>query len=336
MSDLVKSGDRHQYEATPHKLENPDDGVIPEVKLVWMTPDPLGVLAWLNGTYKGKFYDNMSEVTDDDRYEALGDMLNTHLTGPLEAIQLHFRFDGVDRALTHQAVRQRTAFFAQESLRFSVVGDLLDATSLPPSLADTHRWMPEEDENFMSPRQRQRMIWDQAIRAVDDAYHRLVEGGMPAEEARGLLPHATATRINYVTDLRNMTDHAGMRLCTQAQFHWRKVFNDVVAAIADYPDTCQVGEVPGGHRWQYRAIAESRLFRPVCYQLGHCPMKASFDRSCSIRGRVDAFSKQGVPSDRWDQIHFIPNPRNPNFEPDEIKPINPAEWLLNPGAARST
>lgn len=324
-SELHKSGDKQQYDAEPHQGD-PDMGVTPTVKLMWMTPDPLGAVASFNAIYSGRVIRDLGDVTDDDRYQALADVQQTHLQAPLEAIKLHFLIEGVDRAFTHQLVRQRTAVYAQESMRFAVLGDLVDATTLPPSLAGTSgAWVREHEKDehlsydemkesipysYATPEQRQRMKWDWAIDNIDRVYHELVEGGMPAEEARGLLPHATATRIHFITDMRNLKDHAGNRLCTQAQFHWRQVFSQMVNEVRTHGDG-------RGDDWQFRALADSALFRPVCYQLGHCPFKASFDRACSIRERVDGLAAQGVPSSQWDDS------------------INAAEWLLNPGAART-
>lgn len=337
--ELTKSGDRQQYAAEPHKGD-PDSGVAPKVTLLWMTPDPLGAMAAFSAIYSGRVVRSLREITDDDRYQALADVQQTHLQAPLEVIKLHFLLEGVDRAFTHQLVRQRTAVYGQESLRFAVVGDLLDATTLPPSLQGTVRDEGCPDcaqavpfifksctnpyHKEISAAQLQRRAWDRAIRAIDEAYHQLAESGMPAEEARGLLPQATATRIHYITDLRNLKDHAGNRLCTQAQFHWRDVFSQIVRQVADYPVGRVGGEVPAGIAWSFKALAESGLFRPVCYQLGHCPFQASFDRACSIRERVQDFAKQGVPSNQWqDEDHRT-----------GVAPINPAEWLYDPTAAR--
>lgn len=358
MSDLIKSGDRQQYPAKPQKLDNPDDGVIPSVKLVWMTPDPLGAMALFTGVYKGRFYEDLSEVTDEDRYEALAQVQKTHLQAPLEVIKLHFLIEGVDRAFTHQLVRQRTAVYAQESMRFSVLGKLIDSTTLPPSLQGTERsgYNPEQgtfwemtheaDYELSDEDQRKRMVWDYTIETIDKAYHHLVESGMPAEEARGLLPHCTATRINYVTDLRNLIAHAGNRLCTQAQFHWRKVFNDIVGQIraigttdrncTTLPDGSCIGTecMHSPHAWQYRAIADSAMFRPVCYQLGHCPFEASFDRACTIRDRVQANAQAGRPSSEWHKDIYAEEMFPGSDLRGMIPAINPAEWLLDPHAAR--
>jgi flavin-dependent thymidylate synthase len=304
VSELIRKGDKAQYEAEPH-TGSPDAGVLPKVTLISMNPDPLGSIAAMAAIYKGQVVRSLMDVNDDQRMQAFIDVQKTHLRAPLEAVKMHFLFEGVDRAFTHQHVRQRTAVYAQESMRFAVLGDLLDATTLPPSLAGTKR----DDGLMASPRtevQRMRKVWDDTLRSIDQAYHRLVRDGMPAEEARGLLPHCTATRIHYITDLRNLVDHAGNRLCTQAQFHWRLVFAGVVRAIKDYP--IYYSGIKSTDFWQFTTIADSELFRPVCYQVGHCPFEASFDRPCTIRDRVQL----GL----W-------------------KEINPAEWLLDPSAARS-
>lgn len=290
-TDMSRWADRAMFPAEPHDNFVDGQGVVPSVKLLWMTPDPLGAVAAMCAMYEGRVVRNLNDITDDERAKALADVQATHLKAPLEAIEMQFLIEGVDRAFTHQLVRQRTAVYAQESMRFAVVGDLPRATTLPPSLVGKKNDHP------------QKVIWDGVLSHIDQAYHMLVENGMPAEEARGLLPHCVATRIIFKTDLRNLIDHAGNRLCTQAQFHWRMVFSQMVSEIANYGDR----GIDEGCDWQFEAIATSNMFRPVCYQLGRCPFKASFDRACSIRERVDV---------------------------GDFNRINPAEWLLDPTSAR--
>jgi hypothetical protein len=83
-----------------------------------------------------------------------------------------------------------------------------------------------------------------------------------------------------------------------------------------------------GDGWQFETIADSDMFKPVCYTMGKCPFKASFDRPCSIRDRVEAFAKAGVPSDKWEDRP------DQAFDVMDMDPIKPEEWLLNPDAAR--
>jgi hypothetical protein len=147
------------------------------------------------------------------------------------------------------------------------------------------------------------------------------------------MPHAVTTRLNMIIDLRNLAEHAGNRLCTQAQFEWRIVFLGIVNAIRNYTPDFSWNGVPRvsadeweeRYRWQFEMLADSALFRPVCYQLGRCPFKASFDRACSIRERVDNFASHGIPSSEWSTQY-----------PAGLPAIQFKEWLADPAAARQT
>ena len=343
----------------------------PKVFLLGMNTDPLGSIAACCKMYKGEVVRDLSEVTDDERREYLAEMQKTKLTMPLESVQLHFLIEGVTRSFTHQLVRQRTAAYAQESLRFAVVEDgLTERVALPPSLAGTkggelkrvqdewheawtneegrqEYYLEEDDPQIKDLRDRQgrlpaserwRDYWDKAIKVVGREYKTLVDAGMPAEDARGLLPHNITTRVHYITNLRGLLDHAGNRLCTQAQFEWRLVFARIAEAIRTYdPRRANAqrlyGEDASGwspdmlpDRWQFEALAG--LLKPVCYQTGKCEFKANFDRACRIRDRVDTYAAHNIPPNQWP--HGVDDPR----VPVTIQPIHPQEWLADPGAAR--
>jgi flavin-dependent thymidylate synthase len=277
------------------------------VTLLSATPDPLGSLAALCGIYSGRVVRSLAEVTDDQRRQALADMQKTELSGPLEVAQFHFLIDGVTRSLTHQMVRGRSAFYAQESLRFAVKEAFADEVSPPPSITG----LKEDD-----PRRR---VWRKALLAAEDAYNALVASGIPAEDARGLLPHVTPTRLHWVVDLRELLHVAGLRLCTQAEFHWRLVMARIAKALRDYSTR------GWEDAWQFALIAD--VLRPVCYQQGRCGFMSAFDRNCKIRDRVEANAAAGRRSDKWHQEYY--------GKPENIDAINPAEWMADPGAARS-
>lgn len=303
MTNIRKWADEQQYVAAPMEADRDVAGnIVPSVTMLSMSPDPLGVIAAFARMYRGEPTYHLNQITDEDRRKCFEDVQQTHLQAPLETVQMHFFIEGVTRSFTHQMVRQRTAVFAQESLRFAYKENLAAEISLPPSIAALPKHHPTRQE------------WDKAIDQIEKTYKFLVNNGIPAEDARGLLPHATTTRIEIQTDLRNLVAHAGNRLCTQAQFEWRSVFLGIIEAIRTYPD--QNDDVSPRNAWQFPALAGSALFRPVCYQLGRCPFKASFDRACTIRERVDGFSSRGVPSSEWG------------------RDIRTEEWLLDPAAAR--
>lgn len=278
--DIISYADASMYSAAPMLA------TVPTVHVLWMTPDPLGAIAAACRMYEGKPTYSLDEVTDDERIHYAEQVQRTHLKAPLEFVKFHFFVEGVDRAFTHQLVRQRTAVYAQESLRFAVKEKLADEVSLPPSIR------PGSDLGHR---------YHEHMQEVQNFYNYLIANSVPAEDARSILPHSTTTRLNYCTDLRNLADHSGNRLCTQAQFHWRAFFLSLLRAI-------------GNHSKEGADLINLALFKPVCYQKGNCPFTADFDRGCTIRKRVEAHARHGDPSHTWHDIRTD-------------------EWLFDPQAA---
>lgn len=287
----------------------PMSEVRPRVHLISATADPLGSIAAACKIYKGEVCRNIYEITDEERDFYWEEVQKTHLTAPLEFVDFHFLIEGVTRAFTHQLVRQRVgAVYAQESLRFAVKQGFAAEVPLPPSLQamdDNHDPACEDEPGEVQ-------IWRDAISDVEKAYEELINLGIPAEDARGLLPHSITTRVHYKTNLRGLAEHAGNRLCTQAQFEWRGVFAELVKAIRFYSPPIRLNPTTGlaeglSQAWMFEKIASSDLFRPVCFAKGKCPFKADFDRDCTIRPRV---------------------------EEGKFDEIDPREWLADPAAAR--
>jgi flavin-dependent thymidylate synthase len=283
--EVVRWADEAMYvaEATP---------TVPRVTLLNMTPDPLKTIAAAAELYRGGIVRDVRLIGEEQALAWLHDMEKTTLNAALEFVHFHFLIEGVTRGFTHQLVRQRTAVYVQESTRFAVKEDAGTAVALPPSLAglpDDHPW---------------RVIWDAQVKAMGVAYNDLVNAGMPAEDARGLLPTNICTRVHYNTNLRSLVDHAGMRLCSQAQHEWKQVWAAFIKAILDYPQ-----KEPWVHTlWQNKAIVS--LFKPICYQTGRCEFRAATDRHCAIRDRVEAHYARGEEPETWSDI----DPREPLVE----------------------
>lgn len=265
----------------------------PKVYLLSATPDPLGAVAAMMMMYEGRVVRDLGEITDDERRHYFDQCFLTALDTPLEAIDFHFMVEGVSRAHTHQEVRQRTAVFAQESMRFAVKEKI---AARPGPLVKNNK--------------RARERWEQAVETIHEAYLSLIAMGIPAEEARGLLPHDTLTRLHHKVNLRSLRQELGKRLCTQAQFDWRLWAAAVAGAIRGYSgvyankvDRDALGRaLYTGERssaWQFDYIADSPIFKPICFQTGKCMFRASMDRGCTIRERVDAGRFEDIDDREW-------------------------------------
>lgn len=278
-TDIARFADVAMYKATPLAGEG-KQLTEPRVTVISMTPNPLRVMAAAAEQYRGI---PVHDPRDIDRTTATNwfrDMSVTKLQAPLEFIDIHLYLEGVSRAFTHQLVRQRTAVYVQESQRFAVQENAAFQVVEPPSLAglpEDHPW---------------RVIWDTQVANLADSYNQLINAGMPAEDARGLLPTNIGTRIHWKSNLRNLTDHASSRLCSQAQFEWKIVWGKIIQAIRSYG--------PATERWQQQEIC--RLFRPPCYLTGKCEFMAKTDRWCVIRDRVEAHHEAGDPPETWGDI----------------------------------
>jgi len=279
---VVKYADEAMFTAVPLASGAP---VEPKVTLVHMTPRPLQVMAAASEMYQGRPVHNPENIDVLTALEWLDSATKNKLQAPLEFIDLHFLIEGVSRAFTHQLVRQRTAVYVQESLRFAVKENAVLEVVTPPSIASLKDDAP------------QRVIWEGAVRHVADSYNALINAGIPAEDARGLLPTNIATRVHYKTNLRNLAEQAGVRLCSQAQYEWKLVWQLMLDAIRAYG--------PAIESWQQIAIC--KLFKPVCFSTGKCEFMAPTDRWCIIRDRVEAHHEKGEGPAYWSDI----DPREP-------------------------
>lgn len=209
-------------------------------------------------------------------------------------------------------------------------------------------WLAHE-ERYASDAQKDRFDWDDLMEHVKVFYNKVVDrGSMPAEDARGALPTNLLTQLNYITNLRNLQVEGGKRLCTQAQFEWRIVWAKMIEAMREfgqgqyYQKPVPEGEIGlrssdgremviESSAWQYEELA--KIFKPVCYLEGSCPFNASFDRKCSIRGRVEANAAINRPSTEWNQPITLTSVDSDHYD-QTVPAIHPAEWLLDPAAAR--
>ena len=146
------------------------------------------------------------ESLDEERiHKVLKTILSSGHLSTLEHASYTFAIDGVSRALTHQLVRHRLASFNQQSQRYVKFADGLE-TIKPDSIA----------ENEEASR-----LFDEMIEKTVEAYQAFLEAGVPAEDARYILPNAAETKIVVTMNIRELLHFFSVRCCNRAQWEIR-------------------------------------------------------------------------------------------------------------------
>ncbi len=119
----------------------------------------------------------------------------------IEHIQVSFAISNVSRACTHQLVRHRHASFSQKSQRYVKEKGQFDYLT-PPTI--------EKNQEL-------KIKYDEFMGKISEFYTLLTESGIPAEDARFVLPNATSSSMVVSLNLRELIHIANLRLCTRAQ-----------------------------------------------------------------------------------------------------------------------
>jgi thymidylate synthase (FAD) len=136
----------------------------------------------------------------------LGKILGMGHLSVLEHASFTFGVEGISRATSHQLVRHRIASYSQQSQRY-VVADRPEYV-IPPTISC--------DEGRM------RRFTD-ASEAIFRLYKELVDEGVPAEDARYLLPNAASTKIIITMNARALIHFFRLRGCERAQWEIREM-----------------------------------------------------------------------------------------------------------------
>lgn len=217
-----------------------------KVKLISCTPDALALLLGTKNT-RLKFQSDPAGWTDDVKREHLAYMKDT-IKSSWEFVDYVFEVSEVTRAFTHQYVRTRTGSFAQESQR------TIDASG------NGFLGLNEEHTEV------NRLTFKGAAGIAFDAYSTMLGNGVPAQDARGVLPTATFTSIVAKFNLRTLHDMAKLRLCTRTQGEYQDVFRLMRA------------EVIRVHPW----VEEHGFLEVHCVATGTCAFPRFGKTSCQI------------------------------------------------------
>ena len=180
---------------------------------------------------------NLEPVSREKMADLVQRCIRSGHTSVLEHVSFTFAISGVSRVLSHQLVRHRLASYSQSSQRHVKVEDL--EYVCPPSLCD---------ETSAG----RAYFLDSLERAVH-AYQAMIAAGVPAEDARFVLPNATATNIVVTMNCRALLHFIEERSCRKAQWEIHRLVMEIM--------NCMVEELPEVFNFA----------GPKCRRLGYCP-----------------------------------------------------------------
>ena len=188
------------------------------------------------------------DVTDEKMLSLIKRVIGSGHYSTIEHIQVSFAISNVSRACTHQLVRHRHMSFSQKSQRYVKEKGPFDYI-IPPTIA--------RDEAL-----KEKFI--QFMEEISKKYLEFTEAGIPAEDARAVLPNACATSMIASLNLRELIHIANLRLCTRAQYEIRLMVKAMCDAL--------IKEEP----WLKPYLV------PKCERLGFCDE----DKSCGRKPKL--------------------------------------------------
>ena len=205
--------------------------------------------------YSADYPINIYEGADDEEkmLKLISRVISSGHYSTIEHIQVSFAISNVSRACTHQLVRHRHMSFSQKSQRYVKEKGQFDYL-IPPTIEKN----PELREKFVD-----------FMSEISEKYQEFVEAGIPAEDARAVLPNATATSMVASLNLREMIHLANLRLCTRAQYEIRTLVKMMCEELAT------------AEPWLKPYLV------PKCESIGFCDE----DKSCGRKPKLEEIRK---------------------------------------------
>ncbi len=221
------------------------------------------LLAWLPGGEEILAAGASSTRSGRDAYETMRNFdpnlrafidyaVRLHLSSVMDFPYAIVTFSDVSRVFTHQLVRHRLAAYMQQSMRFVRIPLRREKRYVPwyvvpPSVAEG------DPVPFLVANER-----------AGEAYRRLMEAGVPTEDARFILPNGVKTHITMAADAEEWMHVIRMRAHPHAQWEIRRAALATLFALSVvYPDL--FGRIRA-NKWERTAIVRPKDAPPWVYR----------------------------------------------------------------------
>lgn len=136
----------------------------------------------------------------------------------LEHASATFLIEGISRACMAQLTRHRLASFTVESMRYCDVSG--NGVVTPASVQPGVGWTSD--------------VFAQATEYARQAYESLLDGGVPPEDARYVLPIGTTTRLAMTANFRELRHIIKLRGSNEAQWEIRALAGKLLEILKEH------------------------------------------------------------------------------------------------------
>ncbi len=179
----------------------------------------------------------------------------------IKHISFTFIADGISRTCSHQLVRHRMASYSQQSQRYVAMRNFPFVK--PPSIGNEEFKVEVNGIEL-------KLNYESLMDLIGNAYERLIDSGIPKEDARFVLPNACTTRIMFTMNGEELIHFLRLRTCMRAQWEIREMAIEMLKLLRSVlPDI-------------FKKVG------PNCYYLGYC---TEGEKSCGQPEKVRQFFK---------------------------------------------
>lgn len=197
-----------------------------KAELIRYTADPDGLCGMAAALcYNGKNPEKSLKIAMNGGHESV-----------LEHASFTFLIEDVSRVLLAQLTRHRLASFSVQSQRYC--GCDPEDVTIPQSIRDKHFG---GSVTLM-------------MQKVTDLYNAMIQEGIPAEDARFLVPQGVKCRLMMTANARELRHFFSLRCCNRAQWEIRELADEMLRlckevaplTFADAGAGCVRGKCPEG------------------------------------------------------------------------------------------
>lgn len=149
-----------------------------------------------------------------DNYKIAQSCMTSGHMSIMEHVSFTFHITGISRACLAQLSRHRHISLSVRSQRYCKEDDFYYVNPFP-----------KEDDHSSSI--------EEAVAIANVFYKDMLTDGVPAEDARAVLPNACCTELYLTANARTLIEISHLRLCTRAQKEIRELFKRIKDSVAE-------------------------------------------------------------------------------------------------------